>query len=183
MSLMVGIDASYTGFGLVALQPVSGLADIVTLKFDPAKFGSGIDRLIAIEQALAVHLTAWHEADPIEHVCLEGYAMASKFGREKAGELGAIVKRTLHEVLPDPVGYPTIVAPFSLKKFITGKASASKNVIIKDVLRKWGRDLDDDNAADAYGLAQIAKALTFGAELAYEKTVLDNLTRFTERRE
>lgn len=183
MSLVVGIDASYSGFGIVALQPVTGLADIVTLQFEPKKFGSGIDRLIAIEQALAVHLAAWNDADTIEHVCLEGYAMASKFGREKAGELGAIVKRTLHEVLADPVCYPTIVAPFSLKKFITGKASVGKSVIIKDVLRKWGRDLDDDNAADAYGLAQIAKALIHGTELAYEQTVLDNLAMYTERRE
>lgn len=181
MSLVLGLDASYGGFGLAAMDPITGHADLVTLKFKPEKFGEGIERLMAIEGALAAHFKAWQEAGEITHVCLEGYASNAKFRREQAGELGAIVKRTLLGMFGEPVGFPTLVAPTLLKKFVCGRGDAPKDSIKKDVLRKWGRDIDDNNAADAYGLARLAKALLCGTELAYEQQVLDKLTMHTER--
>lgn len=112
---------------------------------------------------------------------MEGYARGRLNWREEAGELGAVVKLALRAQLPPPVCYPTIVPPTSLKKFITGTGGASKDVILKEVLRKWGRDLGDHNAADAYGLAELAKAVMEGTELKYERDVIAKLAVHTEQ--
>jgi crossover junction endodeoxyribonuclease RuvC len=52
-----------------------------------------------------------------------------------------------------------IVTPTSLKKYVTGKGNAKKNSMFLEVYKRWGESFDDDNLADAYGLAKIATAL------------------------
>lgn len=184
MSLYLGIDQSYDGFGMAALESESGMADVVTLHFPARKFGSGVDRLWVIHEALSAHLDAWLGNAPIEHVCMEGYSIGSQHSRaHAAGELGAIVKLTLLGRLPIPACYPTIVPPSTLKKYVTGKGSSPKDVMIKEVYRKWGRDLNDNNAADAYGLSKLAQAIVDGAELEYEKAAIAKLTPHTEKLE
>lgn len=49
-----------------------------------------------------------------------------------------------------------IVAPTQLKKFVSGKGNSKKSLMIKEVYKKWGYDTEDDNLADAYGLARMA---------------------------
>jgi|GEM_PF-1369911 len=50
------------------------------------------------------------------------------------------------------------VPPTSLKKFALGKGTGDKNLILKEVYKKWGFDTDNDNLADAYVLAKIGEA-------------------------
>ena len=47
--------------------------------------------------------------------------------------------------------------PTQIKKFITGRGNAKKDVIIREVYKRWGFETDDHNIADAYGLAQMIK--------------------------
>ena len=49
-----------------------------------------------------------------------------------------------------------IIPPTSLKKFVTGKGNSKKSLMIKNVYKKFGYDTEDDNLADAYGLAMMA---------------------------
>ena len=51
------------------------------------------------------------------------------------------------------------VAPTSLKKFVTGKGNAKKDLMLLSVYKRWGFDTTNDNKADAYGLAQFGRAL------------------------
>jgi Holliday junction resolvasome, endonuclease subunit len=55
-----------------------------------------------------------------------------------------------------------LVAPTSLKKFVTGNGASKKDVMLIEVYKRWGVTILDDNICDAYGLAQIGLALMGG---------------------
>jgi len=184
----VGIDQSYSGFGITFLK-ADGTHETLVKKFDPSKYGPGPSRLQVIADWLG-RVLAEHDVlsdvldSDIEHVCMEGYASGAKFGREKAGELGGLVKLSLfnYDFLLEETKYPTIVTPTGLKKFITGSGGAKKNEILLGVYRRWGIEFHDDNAADSYGLARVAEAIHTGkTQFAYERDVIAALTPFTER--
>lgn len=173
-----GIDQSYSGFAIVHLNE-DGTYKASLEGFAPKEWGTGVDRLANIDVWLTERLNPH-----AQHIAMEGYAAGSKFGREQAGELGATVKRRLWSYYIDmgKVGYPTIVAPTQVKKWITGKgAGVDKNVVIKEVYKRYGVDFDDDNLADAFVLAQIAKAVSeyqlYGVipELAYQHEIVKAL--------
>jgi crossover junction endodeoxyribonuclease RuvC len=52
-----------------------------------------------------------------------------------------------------------IVAPTSLKKFVTGKGNAPKEMVIKEVFKRWDIDAGNNNEADAIGLLMIGQCL------------------------
>ena len=137
---VIGLDQSYTGFGYCT----DGKS--IKKSFATSTFPNPIDRLLAVEIWLAQQLR--NEGD-VDLVVMEGYANGAKFGREMAGELGWAVKRTIREVLfVDPL----IVPPTSLKKFVTGKGVAKKQIMLAHVFRQWGEMYSDDNQADAFAL-------------------------------
>lgn len=50
----------------------------------------------------------------------------------------------------------TEVAPTKLKKFVTGKGMCKKNLMLKEVYKKWKVDFDDDNICDSYAITRYA---------------------------
>lgn len=179
----VGIDQSYGGFAFVSID-ADGTDVVGNLKSFDRKSAGGIERLLSIYQHL---FNLFSETNDVAHICMEGYSNASKFGREQAGELGAIVKLAIYDYFDrfdDDYGdlrYPTIVQPGSLKKFVTGNGGAKKNNMLLAVFKKWGFETSDDNLADAYSLARVAMAVHTGTtELAYEKEALKPVHPHTE---
>jgi crossover junction endodeoxyribonuclease RuvC len=51
-----------------------------------------------------------------------------------------------------------VVPPSTLKKFITGKGSAKKEMVILEVFKRWNVSAKDNNEADAAGLAYLGLA-------------------------
>lgn len=150
MKAYVGVDQSYTGFGLVVYY-ADGSYNAQKGTFPTNKYANDVERLLAIEGWLTERLP-----DNIAYVAMEGYANGAKFGREQAGELGAVVKRALYKTTGS---MPAIVKPTVLKKYITGSGAAKKNQILLGVFKRWGEEFTDDNLADAYGLARFAADL------------------------
>lgn len=182
----VGIDQSYTGFAFVSIDADGNDVSGNLKSFDP-KVNTGIERLLSIYQHL---FNLFTEAGEVGHICIEGYSNASKFGREQAGELGAIVKLAVYDYFDrfddghGDLRYPTIVQPSLLKKFVTNNGAAKKNNMLLAVYKKWGFETSDDNLADAFSLAQVARALDkfeHVTEFEYEKAVLAKLKPHTER--
>lgn len=176
MSCYVGIDQSYTGFAFVVLDADGNLVQEHLKNFEAKLHGTGIDRLLAVYQHVSNLLS---ECEDVAHVCMEGYSSASKFGREAAGELGAIVKLAIYDYFDrfayahDHLRYPTIVQPSTLKKFVTGNGGAKKSGMMLAIFKKWGYETTDDNLADAYALAKVAYAIdTTITDFIYEKTAL-----------
>lgn len=179
----VGIDQSYSGFAFFSIDADGTDWSGNLTSFDPKK-NTGIERLLSVYQHL---FNLFTETGDVAHICMEGYSNASKFGREQAGELGAIVKLSIYDYFDrfdDGYGdlrYPTIVQPTSLKKFATGSGTAKKSSMILAVYKKWGFETSDDNLADAFSLAMLARAVHTGTtDLAYEKEVLKTLHPHTE---
>lgn len=180
MTNWVGIDQSYSGLAFVVIDVDGNLVGESLAKFEPKKHGSGIDRLLDIYTHV---LSLLYRYGDIAQITMEGYSAASKFGREQAGELGAIVKLAIREHFDpdDPTGYPTIIQPTSVKKFATGSGGAKKSSMMLAVYKKWGYSTTDDNLADAYALARMALALDIGTELAYEAEAMKIVKRHTEQ--
>jgi len=50
-----------------------------------------------------------------------------------------------------------LTEPTTLKKFVCGKGNAKKDIIIKEILKRWKEDFDSNDLADAYALARYAE--------------------------
>jgi len=95
-----------------------------------------------------------------EHCCdgafVENYAYAARGNVARLAELGGIIKHDLMCTWGMAPGDKLfVVSPSTLKKYVLGSGVAEKSLILKTVLKKWKVDLDDDNIADAYGLARL----------------------------
>jgi crossover junction endodeoxyribonuclease RuvC len=162
----IGIDQSYSGFALTAIQG----ADFYTEVYKSPKHG--VERLRDIQS----HMMDWIvKFERIEDVAMEGYAFGSQMAN-MLGELGGMVKLTLLEFNI----YPLIVPPTNLKKYATGKGNIPKSQIILYVYKNFGVEIPEDNAADSYILAHLVSGQY---TRAYEKEVYEKLQdpKFRER--
>lgn len=147
--LFIGIDQSYTGFGLVVLDETGKCHQKSLLKYPLNKFKNEADRLVKIYDDLLMYFGIHLGSGAQIHIGMEGYAYGAKLNREKLGELGAIVKLTSYLVYGQA---PTVVPPTSLKSFITGSGKSGKDDMVK-AIQELDPDIKDNNLADAYGLA------------------------------
>jgi Holliday junction resolvasome RuvABC endonuclease subunit len=156
----IGIDQSYSGFAMTALQK----PDVFyTEVFSSEK--RGIDRLRDIQNELVTFLFKF---DNLVDSAMEGYAFGSQMAN-MLGELGGMVKLTLLDFRL----YPLIVPPTTLKKYVTGKGTGvPKSQMLLFVYKKWNVDITDDNAADSYALARLVSGYR---TLAYEKEIYDKM--------
>jgi Holliday junction resolvasome RuvABC endonuclease subunit len=162
----VGIDQSYSGFGMCFLgEDGSYLATVRSFA------NTGVERLVDVQShILRSTIDAFSPSENLKDIAMEGYAYGSQMAN-MAGELGATVKLTVYTAYNV---HPLIVPPTTLKKYVTGKGNGvKKSQMMLSVYKKWGVELLDDNAADAYALAKIASK---HAETEYEKDVLKLLS-------
>jgi crossover junction endodeoxyribonuclease RuvC len=155
MRLAVGIDQSVRHTGICALAENGSLV-LLTL-VEPVGLEEGA-RLAYIESAVQEALGAGE----VEAVVMEGYSYNSVNKKFLLGEVGATVKLAVFK--SGAALY--IAAPKQLKKFVTGKGSSDKEDIMSAVYARWHVKIDNDNLADAYGLARIAH------EIIWPKTAI-----------
>lgn len=91
-----------------------------------------------------------------ELVIFEGLSMASNFpGASERTGLAYLVRHALW--LAD-IPY-ILIPPMTLKKFATGHGNADKDMVIKEVYKRWGHDCTISDEADA------CAALHYGLQL------------------
>jgi crossover junction endodeoxyribonuclease RuvC len=146
VSIVMGIDLSLTGTGVVSVRgDKREIVDQKLITSSPKE--ENTPRLLKISLSVMDRVN-WNKPSL---VVIEGPA----FGISKTtsifqlGELAGIVKSYLY------VGnfQFIIVPPTSLKKWITGKGNAKKDLMLLAVYKKFGVDFTDDNLCDAYALA------------------------------
>ena len=164
----IGIDQSYSGFGVTLMDMDSDAYYTTVFKGE----GVGVDRLLDLQEKLWQIVEGVAAASEVK-VAMEGYAFGSQMAN-MAGELGAVVKLTLRDILWNHHGkYPYIIPPTVLKKYVTGKGTGvQKNQILLQVFKKWSIEFNDDNAADSYALAHMAAGK---CDLAYEREIYHNI--------
>jgi Holliday junction resolvasome RuvABC endonuclease subunit len=157
--LWIGIDQSYSGFGLIVLDKEKEI-DRQLWKF-PVLDSDGA-RLHGIREALSSYLRQLRTEYPGWRVYLsiEGYAHGSRFNREKLGELGGLVKLVWYESF---YSTPLVVPPTVLKKYVTGKGTAKKADMVKSVNERWSAGIKNDNLADAYALAHYSRSMLYSS--------------------
>jgi Holliday junction resolvasome RuvABC endonuclease subunit len=150
-ALFIGIDQSYTGFGLVVLDETGYCRQKSLLKYPLNKFKDEGARLVKIYDDLLKFFSLYRHYTVPTHIGMEGYAYGAKLNREKLGELGGIVKFTSYLSFGIT---PSDVAPSALKKYVTGNGKASKEEMVRAV-QLWDPEVTDNNIADAYGIAHM----------------------------
>lgn len=164
---VLGIDPSLTGFALTALST----QDDTYVTWVYGSKLRGVARLNDITGWLVARIEQLQSGFTCD---LMNVAMESGVVRSSAalaiGELHGVVKYVLAQ---DNI-YPLQVPPASLKKFVTGKGNSGKSEMLLQVYRRWGVEFSDDNAADSYGLARIARG---DAETNGQRDVIDKLFR------
>lgn len=146
MAIVMGLDLSLTGTGVMAVDDQWRIVERRLVTSSPKEENTPRLTKIAISIMLSVG-----KIRP-DLVVIEGPA----FGISKTtsifqlGELAGIVKRDLFTT-----NHPFIIVPPSqLKKFVTGKGNAKKDLMLLAVHKKYGEDFEDDNLCDAYVLAR-----------------------------
>ena len=145
--LFVGIDHSLLNNGLVVLDKN---AEIV----DQKSFGSPDSKMLMEKRLLDImeNFKFLLDLKP-EIVYIEGPAFQAK-GRSIL-EMGALHYLIRLFLFSHKINYK-IIAPATLKKFITGKGNSKKELMLLKVYKKFGVEFEDHNLADAYSLARMA---------------------------
>lgn len=169
---ILGIDLSLAGTGLAILTDDPAFPEPKLPPVYPRSSGASPDliptawyfgylvspvpkAILERWQAILAAVTAC--AENAHQVIIEGYSFGSKFSShmDAIHELGGIVKYHLAKMGQTPV----TVSPSVLKKFITGHGGSDKNLVLKEIYKRYHVDLPDDNMADAFALAKFGEAL------------------------
>ena len=146
--MVVGVDPSFNGFAIVVLD---NKANIVEQKLISCK-----DKKLSDEEKI-IYLENEFKFIPTIHcldrVFLEGPSLNSTGNNSL--QMGAINYYFRVFLYKNKVDYEVIV-PGTLKKYVTGKGNTKKELILLNVYKKWGIEFNDNNLADAYGLARMA---------------------------
>lgn len=152
MMKVVGIDPSLSCTALVALH-----GDRVAESKLVASKKRDTERLEDIRRAVLDFLDAH---DP-ELVAIEGFAYNAKGASVfEMGGLGWLLRWALFMACRPYV----IVPPSTLKLYATGVGNAPKEIVIREVFRRWQFEARDNNEADAYALARFASEAAGSAQ-------------------
>lgn len=144
--MFVGIDPSYNGFGLIILDKDGNIVKEILHK---AKGTEIEERLIDLEE-----LTKFvPQIMGLQKIYIEGPSYAS--AGQSVLQMGALHFMLRVNFFKNKAKYK-IVAPGTIKKFVTGDGRAKKDLMLLKVYKKWGVEFADDNLADAYSLARMA---------------------------
>lgn len=167
-SIVVGIDQSYSGFGLTFMSkaPSPLVYSTVLRAFPPT--GSVIERLLQVKAWLTETLL-YMSCVYYDAVAMEDYAYGGSQMAHMLGELGGLVKTTVFETIELE---PILISTSALKKYVSGSGATKKNAMLMATYKKWGIEFWDDNMADSFGLAH---AISGRAKLAYELDVVKKL--------
>lgn len=146
--ITIGIDASLTGTGVCVLKTEKGsiqqILEVGTIKTKLF----GVPRLQYIRDTVKALIIKY----PIP-VFIEGYSFGSKGSSVyDLGELGGVLRVMLYE---NKITYKEI-PPSTLKKYISGKGNAKKEIMLEQTYRKFGfgsEILKDNDQVDAFCLA------------------------------
>ena len=143
----VGIDPSFNSTGIIILDQDGKI--IEELNFSLKKYTEIEEKLINFEKTISFIPSMVR----LQSVYIEGPAyMASGQYVLQMGALHYLLRLFLYKY---KINYK-VIAPGTLKKFVTGKGNAKNDLILLKVYKKWGVEFEVDDLADAYGLARMA---------------------------
>jgi len=145
--MFVGMDPSYNSFAIMVLDKDGEIVEKKLLTSDSKKEAE--DRIIELEKGFAFI----PNIICLQSVYLEGPSYSSDGSYML--QMGALHYYLRIFFRKHNINY-NIIAPGTLKKFVTGDGRAKKDLILLKTYKKWGVEFSINDEADAYGLARMA---------------------------
>jgi len=162
---VVGVDQALLNTGLCC--NVNG--DYTTVLIQE-KRRRGAERLASIYRQVMLYLSGFNP----ELIAMEDYSYGSVNRPFDLGEVGGVLKLLFHD---RKVPY-ILVPPKMLKAFVAADGDADKDKMIRMVRERYGVRTENDNIADAVGLARFAEV--FLTECSPYRCELDAILRLKE---
>lgn len=150
---VMGADLSLSGTGVVILKDGELLHQKLIKSKPTTNAVDEVKRLLGIVEDLLVHVSV----DKPVLVVIEGLAFMAR-NTSALVQLSALNYLFRAALVNQNIKF-VVVAPSTLKKFVTGKGSGPKDVMMLETFKRWGVTLVDNNICDAYGLAKIGEAI------------------------
>lgn len=151
MQYYLGIDQALGKTGVAVLDQDGGLAHLSVISTGKLR---EVERLAHIRDRLKSTVDLY----VVKQACLEGYSYESTGRTFDLGEVGGLVRLLLFD---SSVPFE-VVAPAQLKKFAGCSPQADKEKVRNGVLKKWRILIEQNDACDAYVLAQVARVYDTG---------------------
>lgn len=167
---IIGLDLSLTNTGVAIIED-GKLVHSCLIKSKPQgdRHIDELKRILGIVNSI-VELMVKPDLVVIENLAF----MAQGTSLTQLAGLSYIVR----SVVMDMGAKFVLVAPSTLKKFITGKGNGDKNLVLMEVYKRWDVSFTNDNEADSFGLAQIGVELLASNELPqFQKEVIELLKK------
>lgn len=143
-----GIDLSLTGTGIVLVDSTGDIIDKALFSTKPVM---PIEvRIIDIAESILFFLKTYNIIDKIN---IEALAFGAR-GNVML-QLAALHYHVRIELYKRNFIYD-VTSPTEVKKFVTGKGNAKKELMLLNVYKKWGISFDNNNLCDAYSLARLS---------------------------
>ena len=150
---ILALDLSENSTGWCRFNVETGVALWGTISNTEKLLGSA--RLDFLVQRV-LELVAGEGAAPARStfVAIENFSFGSTNRAHDIGMVHGVIRLMLYKN-----GFRTIlIAPTLMKKWVTGKGSGDKNLILKYIDKRYGYDCDQEDAADALGLMTLTRA-------------------------
>lgn len=170
---VIGLDIS-TRTGVACVTITENKIEIEAAEFTASRAAGTIPRADAIAKQVSMWIQGLWKP-PYPTIWIEGYGYANHHTIVILAEVGTLVR---HELYKRELEWNT-VPPTSLKKLVTGKGNSPKDMMMKEVYKRWGFE-GTDNECDAVGLAMFGAAVQGGIELPKDHmSAVDNWKKAT----
>jgi crossover junction endodeoxyribonuclease RuvC len=157
---VIGLDLSLTKTGVAFCSSVGGHSAIETELIKSKPSGDQpldeLRRIIGIVHMIKKWVETQSKGRTVDLVALENLSFMSK--GTSLTQLSGLSYFIREWLFMSSIPF-VMVAPTSLKKFVTGKGNAEKDQIMMYVLKNWGIMSPEQNQADAIALSKIAEAM------------------------
>jgi len=147
---ILGLDLSLTGTGIIKLRDGSIVDEkLIRSKKSGERPIDELERLLKIVEQIDVK--------GCDLVSIEGMAFMVRKTSSlvQLAALNYFVRKKLYE---NNIKF-IIVAPTTLKKFITGKGNSEKDTMFLEIYKRYGLSFTNNNIADAFSLAKVGQTL------------------------
>ena len=148
--IILGLDLSLTETGFCAYDLATGqILESGVIKTDKKKFKDGdeLDRLLHICSEI-IDLTGKHD---IEFAVLEGFSFGSR--GQALFQIAGLSYLVRYHLKCVDIDY-SLVPPTALKKWVTKKGNAPKEVMMLHAYKRWKKSFDNNNMCDAFCLCK-----------------------------
>jgi len=157
--ITVGLDLSLAKTGICIIQEGGILLYSGLIKSKPSgdSYLAETKRIVKIAEEIVQKIDEYcpNEAPGLVVIEAQAFMARNTSAITQIAGLSHLVRTLLAEFQWKCI----LVAPSSLKKYITGKGNADKNIVMMEIFKQYGHTFMEDNTADSFGLSAVGWAV------------------------